>query len=212
MRVYHFLKEEHAIINIEKSRLKIATINELNDPFEFYFNLTSSGNPLDENVLNDVKNHYDKIIGFLCFSEQMENPVLWAHYADNHKGICLEFEILQKDLLKIDYLETPLSIDSDDPNWRQKFGDYTKYKYKHWSYEKEWRMCVPLKPENIIRDNDLLFIPWDKGLSLKSVYCGLKCELDKPDEDKLMEKGINVVYTTKSRTSFSIEAITGSRE
>ena len=35
MRVYHFVKAKYGLLNLEKRRLKISIIMELNDPFEF---------------------------------------------------------------------------------------------------------------------------------------------------------------------------------
>jgi hypothetical protein len=34
MRVYHFVPAEHGLTNIRYRRLKVATIDDLNDPFE----------------------------------------------------------------------------------------------------------------------------------------------------------------------------------
>jgi hypothetical protein len=34
MRVYHFINEEYGLDDLRRRRLKIATILELNDPFE----------------------------------------------------------------------------------------------------------------------------------------------------------------------------------
>jgi len=34
MRVFHFVNEEHGLDDLRKRRLKIAALNELNDPFE----------------------------------------------------------------------------------------------------------------------------------------------------------------------------------
>ena len=31
--------------------------------------------------------------GILCFSLNWTSLLLWAHYADNHKGICLGFDL-----------------------------------------------------------------------------------------------------------------------
>lgn len=36
MRVFHFVDENHGLDNLRKRRLKIATLNELNDPFELF--------------------------------------------------------------------------------------------------------------------------------------------------------------------------------
>lgn len=31
--------------------------------------------------------------GLLCFCETWQSPLLWNHYADRHKGICLGFDV-----------------------------------------------------------------------------------------------------------------------
>jgi hypothetical protein len=30
--------------------------------------------------------------GLVCFSADWRNPLLWAHYSDKQKGLCLGFE------------------------------------------------------------------------------------------------------------------------
>ena len=154
--------------------------------------------------MNGVKDHYDKILGFLCFSEWLENPVQWAHYADNHNGICLEFEVPLKVLKKVEYRETPFTIESRDIDWRNKFVAATESKYKHWCYEKEYRMIVDLKSEDIICNGELLFMPFSESLVLKSVYTGLHCKLSEPEKMILKDKGVNLFGTAKSRNSYSI--------
>ena len=31
-------------------------------------------------------------IGILCFSRNVRTPLLWAHYTDEHQGMCLGFD------------------------------------------------------------------------------------------------------------------------
>jgi len=31
--------------------------------------------------------------GFICLSGTWKEPLLWSHYADRHRGMCLGFEI-----------------------------------------------------------------------------------------------------------------------
>lgn len=200
MRVFYFLSKKYAFCNIEKSRIKIATINQLNDPYEFYFNFCA----VDETHLTDIKNNYHNILGFLCFSEQMNNPVLWAHYADNHKGLCLEFEIPSGLLKKIIYREEPLTICSSDQNIKDRFCEATLSKYIHWSYESEQRLPIRLENKEIIRENGMFFMPLSDELSLKTVYSGLHCRLCEDERALLKEKGIELIKTAKSRTSYSI--------
>ena len=87
MRVYHFIKLEHGLDSLRDKRLKISLINEANDPFEFLaINLAE---PDCREKMQNVKNELAKQCGILCFSAHWNSPLLWAHYADNHKGICL---------------------------------------------------------------------------------------------------------------------------
>jgi hypothetical protein len=53
----------------------------------------------DPSYLNSVsKMVFEKLhqnIGIACFSRKPDNTLLWAHYATNHEGICLKFDILE---------------------------------------------------------------------------------------------------------------------
>src|ERR1700690_489805 len=91
MRVYHFINKEYGVEDLRRRRLKIAMLNELNDPFEFYGVDLS-----DENIRRGFKKMKDELSltnGLLCFSRDWHNPVQWSHYADKHRGLCLGFEV-----------------------------------------------------------------------------------------------------------------------
>lgn len=82
--------------------------------------------------------------GVLCLSQEPDNILLWSHYADNHFGVCLKFDILQD----LDFFSIPLHClyptvypmynhmtDSD------KLVDMMiKTKFKPWDYENEIRI------------------------------------------------------------------------
>lgn len=48
-----------------------------------------------ENAFSQVRNYINHYIPaeqyFISFSKQADNPLMWAHYANNHKGYCLIF-------------------------------------------------------------------------------------------------------------------------
>jgi|GEM_PF-2044058 len=204
MRLYHFTRKEHALENIEKQRLKVATIDGLNDPFEFYINFSKSGVLLDEEKIEEIKSNYTYKMGILCFSTKKNDPVQWAHYTDNHKGICMEFEIPREMLVKVEYLKEPVSVDVDQFNWPEKFVDATKSKYQHWSYEREYRIVVDLRSEGVKEENGLYFADFSEYLRLKKVYSGLRCELSKEEREVLNNAGIQLGATRKDRNSYSI--------
>lgn len=96
--------------------------------------------------------------GVCCFSTTPNSPLMWSHYANNHKGICIEFLTEDKDgvplfkkeekknfiLEKVDYSDNPINF------FREKLptedGDVnTKIlttKSSKWSYEEEIRFVT----------------------------------------------------------------------
>ena len=69
-----------AILAIQNRRLKIARINELNDPFEFLgWNLKNAQTRAN---LRTWKEERNAEFGILCFSKHWSNPLLWGHYAE----------------------------------------------------------------------------------------------------------------------------------
>ena len=77
-RVYKFTKASHAIGSLRDKRLKLSTINGLNDPFDLC--------PLDttdkaiSNALDAVIIHFRRTAAILCFSRNWDNLLLWSHY------------------------------------------------------------------------------------------------------------------------------------
>jgi hypothetical protein len=147
MRVYHFLKKKFGLENIEKRRLKIAIIDELNDPFEF-LPFEISNTLLRQKILK-AKTEYSKKEGLLCFSKSWSSPVQWAHYADNHQGLCLGFDIPDDHLNKIIYSSSRLSqevvsISNNSSINEDLIKKLLTIKYYHWQYENEFRKFVTL--------------------------------------------------------------------
>lgn len=86
----------------------------------------------------------------LSFSEDFENELLWAHYGDSHKGVCIGFDFTTVEnsfkiwLSKVDYTDIPVSINPynvilDKGKYLVSILDSIQQKNQCWSYEKEWR-------------------------------------------------------------------------
>ena len=99
------------------------------------------------------KSQLDKIArsSVCCFSKEYENTVLWAHYADNHKGICLIFDLLEnrpfKDYDPERFAQGPIDYDNYLPvNYlKSKFDGISRLffaKSPDWRYEKEYRFQI----------------------------------------------------------------------
>lgn len=103
-------------------------------------------------------------IGVSCFSESDSSLLMWAHYAHNHKGLCVEYELLEfnNQLMfspaPVVYCEKrpcigDLKLENSDS--LSSFGfllDNLLTKSPEWSYEREWR---------IIRDSGASGDEWD---------------------------------------------------
>ena len=101
MIIHHFTSSEFALKALRDRRLKIARINELNDPFEFCAEDVSDANTRTK--LEAFRNQSNERYGVICFCENYHDPVLWSHYADGHRGVVLVFEIPDDMAIRIDY-------------------------------------------------------------------------------------------------------------
>ena len=92
---------------------------------------------------------FRRTTGVLSLTELDRHPLMWAHYADAHHGICLEFDTTVAEgsnplaaALKVKY-RTDFPVlkffyDSDV----ELVNASALTKSNHWQYEKEWRVIV----------------------------------------------------------------------
>jgi len=82
----------------------------------------------------------------LCLAEEVDNELLWASYADYHRGICLGFETSDpffSGIQPVKYLDTPkiqAESHSTPPNT---VDSWSLLKSKSWEFQKEWRLVLP---------------------------------------------------------------------
>ena len=140
-RVYHLCAAHHAIENLQKSRLKVATFADANDPFEL--SVFYSRDDEQELRLKDFTKRVENRFGIVCFSDDWCDPTLWSHYGDKHRGIALGFDVAKDALLKVQYQSdrTAFPLDVTDHSVAEKF---LGTKYASWAYERERRIMVEL--------------------------------------------------------------------
>lgn len=173
MRVYHFVNEEYGLEDLRRRRLKIATLNELNDPFEL-FGMVLSDEAL-RRALTVMKNKLSLTKGLLCFSRNWHNPVQWSHYAEKHKGLCLGFEMPdEQNLGRVTYSRKRLKVETEqllDPKLDiDIFMKCLFTKYAHWRYENEVRHFVNLEERD--SEKNMYFVEFSDKLSLVEVIVG----------------------------------------
>ncbi len=84
MIVYHFISSKFALKALRDRRLKISRINELSNPFQL-----CAADFSDSDTQETFKKQVNEQYGVICFSEQYQDPVLWSHYANSHRGVAL---------------------------------------------------------------------------------------------------------------------------
>ena len=205
--VYKFTKcSVHSLRALINREIPLSPPQSFNDPFDC---------PICELLNHDekpallIRQAYLDCLTVACFScrvgetgksneinneEPYLNDLMWAHYADSHKGICIEYDLSFENITKIlkDNYEQYISLKyvkySD-----QALGEYSArkgdsislfdsffLKGKSWEYEKELRLIR--YDQN--GQGKHASIPLDG--CIKAVYFGLKCT----EEDKNIIKKI----------------------
>ncbi len=182
MRAFHFTAACYALENVQRERLKVARIMDLNDPFEFLCG--DLGDPKARKAFRAFKEYESQRSGVLCFSKGWRNPLMWSHYADRHKGVALEFE-LHDDLPETMVYESnrfPFDVPSilasggfSEEHARRIYAT----KSAHWKYERELR--VPTRLSECAVEKGLYFEPFSKSMRLVGLILGPFCELT-PDQ------------------------------
>jgi hypothetical protein len=169
MRVYKFLDAKFGMKSLTEKRLKISTVDDLNDPFELLpFGMADKTKRM---ALNLARETWSTTHGMLCFSADWRDPVIWAHYSDKHRGLCLGFEIPDNAGRKVDYIGERLSLPE-----RPELDHATAWvftKYVNWSYEEEIRCCSTLEDKS----DGLYFMEFGESLKLVEVIVGARCKL-----------------------------------
>ena len=117
-------------------------------------------------MAKELRARYGK--GIFSLSEKPDCPVMWSHYGDEHRGICVGYSVpgnSRCDLQEVRYdgsREVAASMIKAmldcDPNARQHVDRAVLLrKAKGWEYEKEWRLIgsrgstgSPLEMEEVI--------------------------------------------------------------
>lgn len=213
MRVYHFVNEEFGLEDLRRRRLKVATLNELNDPFELF-----GVSLADENLRNafrTMKNQLASTRGLLCFSRHWNNPVQWSHYAAKHTGLCLGFDIPDENLGFVSYSRRRLVVEAESfRNPRQLSVEaVTKFlftKYSHWRYENEVRSFVTLEEKD--PEKGLYFADFSDKLRLTTVVVGAQSSITRETLGNALGGVAAAVETFKARLAFKTFRVVRQRD
>lgn len=198
-RFYGFRKEnKKRLSSLQKRQIWVSNYKHLNDPFEFKALF------LDVERIKDYHWEIDLVekclelvkssVQVCCFSERVENNMpLWAHYANNHGGYCIEYSVIDKNqIFPVTYIpkrEPTATIvtricsailkgfnENEEPK-----GDFLKYfiylylsfscKHSFWEYENEFRL---FNVESDVENGKLIPLTEAK-LKVEKIFLGSNC-------------------------------------
>lgn len=208
MRVYHFVSRDHGLDDIRKRRIKIATIADLNDPFEL---VPSSSDKKVRQRFQIWREKFDTLFGMLCFSRSWSNPVQWSHYAAKHTGLCLGFDIPTHLLKKVRYSSERLQarvdmIEADGPEAQKEMLKILSTKYTHWQYESEMRLFTRLKDRD--PNVGLYFADFSPRISIREVIVGPLSTVKRDELRDALGTLSSHVEVYKSRLAFRTYSVT----
>jgi hypothetical protein len=198
MRVYKFLTRDFAIKTLRERRVKISEINDLNDPFELVpFDLSDS---VFREAMLRTRDELNVNRGMVCFASHWSNPVLWAHYSDKHRGMCLGFDVPDDVAKSVQYKAARLPQRAPDLDMVQ---DMLFTKFAGWEYENEIRIYAEREEE----DGGLYFVDFSERLKLREVIAGHRCCAARSDVMNVLRgypEPISLIKACLSRTSFCV--------
>lgn len=134
-----------------RSRIKISDIRYMaTAPYWGVSEVKAEECALTDAIEKEIHRHYDR--GVCCFSATYKNPLLWSHYGEQHKGICIGYSMDRKpppEPLPIYYggnrsIQTSLIsralIEKDPVAERELYEIALLRKARSWKYENEWRL------------------------------------------------------------------------
>lgn len=99
-------------------------------------------------IQEEIVNTFKK--GVLCLSKKFNSPLMWSHYANQHKGLCIEYDmkdVKNEQVHEVIYGGSREILTSEIVEWLDEPGNDTRIKQVclltksgEWRYESEWRM------------------------------------------------------------------------
>jgi len=142
-----FSKTLDVLIN---KRIYLPAPWQLNDPYEgthkYHYEVTR----------NKVQ-EFSRTMGIYSMSLIATIPQLWVHYADNFRGICIEFNVSKTFCYAKPIIYSNDILNSNETSCMRQMGmthmdlfSFLLRKSSGWAYEKEWRLLI----SNLNNHND----------------------------------------------------------
>jgi hypothetical protein len=205
MRVFKFLSAKYALQDIEEHRVKLSEYGDMNDPFELVGSTWA-----DAEVDKILTSHNVANYGAVCLSKNWSNPLLWSHYADKHRGVCLGFDIPDRPGVAHEpiYLDRPetqnpkvlydaLQSEHAVPAAERAVMRKLLLKFSDWDYEDEVRLLAHLDG----KPGELSYFEFGDNLALREVIAGVRSTVSKSEIEERLRTYSTPIRIRKARLS-----------
>lgn len=183
------LRSQYTLKNFRDDIFHFSLVEALNDPREFAYNIDVEkerreraelismcrfiDKPTDEEISEFVNvqkpNFYNNVKQFTLvhsLTTTYNNAPMWASYADEQNGICIEYDAMDI-LSKYGYNLAPVEYSDSIPStqYDMDFNEIIKFlhricftKQSRWSYENEWRVLA-IQYNNKCNERNDIIIP-----------------------------------------------------
>jgi hypothetical protein len=143
--LYRYVGAATAWECLKESSLAFMPPRNFNDPFDTNpaLDLVGLTEQKAKAMLRTRNSFMNSVIGGACFTARKDDPLMWAHYGDEHKGVMLCFDAMHPDLAglqRVIYSSKRPSVDVIASDVGQKL----LVKSSIWRREKEWRLTAKL--------------------------------------------------------------------
>ncbi len=160
--LYKYLNIAGGRMMLGNRTLQYTNASQLNDPFDCHPKLIDYSD-VPDNVRSDVPKEWwqekyenDAInkrndTWLTCFSKVNDSILMWAHYCNNHSGICVGLDMEKVPPMRGEIYVEPVEIEVQYTDILNRPDGYRKAdwqyqwrtKAKEWEYEQEVRLVIP---------------------------------------------------------------------
>ena len=209
-----------SLTSVKNNKIWASTCFEFNDPFECQYLYLNEDDLLQMGIPNpeNAKKIWDSIMGqirqritTICFTQNPNDMPMWAHYANEHKGFCVEYEVknyknlypvfysenrMKAQTLFIDLIYSFFNKEAKGENLSTLFKYIiltSAFKDKSWESEHEIR-AIFMNSLNDMTPTGKLFDCKTIGIHPTKIYIGAKCRSDHIEELVEIANELNITY------------------
>lgn len=212
--LYKYVSLNRVVDILDNHRLYLSDGKNFNDPFEI--------------TVTDKKNckvRHIEGLHILSLTNSFRNKLIWSHYTDSHKGVCLTVQVPNHLVYPICYSTERIYEDSDINNIISSSTRITKksvdkdfsplsknkkmayIKDKKWLYEKEYRIVFDKEDESGLIHQDG---KWFMSVKITNIYLGVnfhknKTEIKKEIMEACNRNKIKIAQMIVSNSDYSVK-------